>query len=944
MKVIIAALFAASLWGQIDINTQTKGTLNINRGGCGAVTAAGCLSNLGGVGVNEVATLTNKTLTAPKINSILDVSNSSTVIQFLSAIGATEGLSITPSVAASPVIVSTFGVGTDVDLQLDPKGAGILRLPVADEILVGDGSTGQFMRKAANGRMEWATIAGTGTVTSVGLSGIASFITVSGSPITTSGSFSLALASQSQNAVFAGPTSGSGTPTFRALVAGDIPNLDAAKITTGAFATARVVTGTVTNSRCLHVDGSGNITVASADCGTGSGGITAINSQVGPSITVTQGTSGADFQVASGSNIITINCPNASASARGCLTSTDWSTFNNKVNGPGIVTTVNNFVTWADINATTLTTGIAGSTGITPNTVAMRDGNADLYASWYKGNSISVSTGFFVSTGGGIPAVRMRRDNDAFPGTNIAEFRRYDDVSNLSAIDWSGNFTGKSATTDAFSSNPANCGTPGQAAAGINASGVAEGCFTPTLSGNGLSIYNVKDSPYNATGDGVADDTAEIAAAIAACEDSTRGGIVYFPPGIYGITSALWHGNGSTTGSGNPSSKAVCRFVGSGPGDSSFATGGANVQISAIKWIGSNPGSPAFMLTIDGPMFGWGMENLQLWANSNSNVYGLDARHINFSHIKNVAIMDTGGGSGGGFAMKIWPQKTASLYACFNTFENLRIRVATGLAGSGLWVGGNSTYGTACSINIIGGYINRDNNYVSGTNTATYSILADSSDNLHVAFTHLSHTGGNGLRNGCSVGASVGAFSGAGVGVYPDSAQFYGVSSEGMCGTTGSGRPFIVWGGECGAGGEGSCDYHNAFTGGGTKPIALSGETDMSLKGMKEILISNGGSSGTTYMTVRSTTGTDLFTMGRGGPTGSGIDFNAFNEVRFLNPSFFEAQLKIRPGAAANPGACSSTNEGWLWSKGASAGVATTLLMCTANSAGVWDWRTVQTF
>jgi len=945
MKVIIAALLLGTLaLGQININTQTSGTLNINRGGCGAVTASGCLANLGGVGVSEVATLTNKTLTNPKINAILDVSNSSVVVQILSAVGATEGISITPSVAASPVVISTFGVGSNVDLQLDPKGVGILKLPNADEIAFGDGSTGQFMRKASNGRMEWATIAGTGTVISVGLSGISSFITVSGSPITTSGTFTLSLNSQNQNLVFAGPTSGNATPTFRALVSGDIPSLDAAKITSGVFAPAQVISGGVVNNRCLHVDGVGAITVASADCGTGGGGITAINSQNGPSITVTQGTVGTDFQVATGSNTITVNCPNASASARGCLTSSDWSSFNGKVSGPGMATVLNNFAVWGDTSGALLGTGFAGSTAATALTVAMRDGAGDLYASWFRGSAISVTYGQFYPSGStGLATIKVRRDNDAFVTSNIAEFQSYAG-SNLSAIDWYGNFTGKSARTDQLNVDPANCGTPGQAATGVNEFGVAQGCFTPTMSGNGLAIYNVKDSPYGAAGDGVADDTSEIAAAITACQDSARGGIIYFPPGIYGITSGLTYGNGSATGAGNPSSKALCRFKGAGPGDSSFATVGANVVTSAIKWIGSNPGSPTHMLTIDGPVFGWGMEDLQLWANSNSNVLALDARSINYSHIKNVAIMDTGGGSGGDFAMKIWTQKNFQQFACFNTLDNLRIRVGTGLAGSGLWVGGNSTYGTACSINMIGGYINRDNNYTSGTNTPTYSVLLDSSDNFHAAFTHFSHTGGNGARNGCSVGASVGAYSGAGVGVYPDSAQFYGVSSEGMCGTTGSGRPFVVWGGECGAGGSGSCDFHNAFAGGGTKPISLTIESDMALKGMKEILIRNGGSSGTTYFTIQSTTGTTLMTIGRGGVTGAGIDFNAYNEVRFLNPSFFEAHLKIKPESSANPGTCNAQNEGWLWSKAASGGVATTMLMCAANSSGVFDWRTVQTF
>lgn len=65
---------------------------------------------------------------------------------------------------------------------------------------------------------------GTGTVTSVALTSPGVVYTVSGSPITGSGTLALNLVSQSQNAVFAGPTSGSGVPSFRALVAGDLPS------------------------------------------------------------------------------------------------------------------------------------------------------------------------------------------------------------------------------------------------------------------------------------------------------------------------------------------------------------------------------------------------------------------------------------------------------------------------------------------------------------------------------------------------------------------------------------------------------------------------------------------------------------------------------------------------------------------------------------------------
>ena len=71
--------------------------------------------------------------------------------------------------------------------------------------------------------------AGSGTVTSVGLS-LPNLFTVSGSPVTGSGTLTATLASQTAAQVFAAPAATAGAPTFRALVAGDIPSLTAAKI------------------------------------------------------------------------------------------------------------------------------------------------------------------------------------------------------------------------------------------------------------------------------------------------------------------------------------------------------------------------------------------------------------------------------------------------------------------------------------------------------------------------------------------------------------------------------------------------------------------------------------------------------------------------------------------------------------------------------------------
>lgn len=79
------------------------------------------------------------------------------------------------------------------------------------------------------------------------------------------------LSSTSQNFGFLGPTVGAGAPTFRLLVAGDIPNLDASKITTGTLAVARGGTnlGSYTTGDLLYASAATTVAgLAAAAAGT----------------------------------------------------------------------------------------------------------------------------------------------------------------------------------------------------------------------------------------------------------------------------------------------------------------------------------------------------------------------------------------------------------------------------------------------------------------------------------------------------------------------------------------------------------------------------------------------------------------------------------------------------------------------------------------------------
>lgn len=121
-------------------------------------------------------------------------------------------------------------------LHLDAIGStqgDILYRGAANWLALAPGTAGWVLHTGGPGADPQWTAAGSGTMTSVALTMPAEF-TVSGSPVTTTGTLAVTKADENANLVYAGPASGSAAqPTFRALVAADTP--DAGTVTSVAL-------------------------------------------------------------------------------------------------------------------------------------------------------------------------------------------------------------------------------------------------------------------------------------------------------------------------------------------------------------------------------------------------------------------------------------------------------------------------------------------------------------------------------------------------------------------------------------------------------------------------------------------------------------------------------------------------------------------------------------
>ena len=234
------------------ISANDLPTIAISKGGTGATTATAGLNNLlpaqtGNSGKVLQTDGTNTSWVAAANGSVTSVGLSLPSIFSVSGSPITSAGTLSASLASQNqnlIFASPDGA----------TGAPVFRAITANDlptIAISKGGTGATTATAGlnnllptqtgnSGKVlqtdgtntSWVAAAN-GSVTSVGLS-LPSIFSVSGSPITSAGTLSASLATQSQNLIFASPDGATGAPVFRAITTNDLPTISISKGGTGA--------------------------------------------------------------------------------------------------------------------------------------------------------------------------------------------------------------------------------------------------------------------------------------------------------------------------------------------------------------------------------------------------------------------------------------------------------------------------------------------------------------------------------------------------------------------------------------------------------------------------------------------------------------------------------------------------------------------------------------
>ncbi len=400
---------------------------------------------------------------------------------------------------------------------------------------------------------------GTGTVTSVALTTPGVLYSVSGSPITTSGTLALALISQAQNSVLAGPTSGSGSPSFRALVAADIPSLPygTGTVTSVSVVSANGFAGTVATSTATPA-----ITLTTTISGLLKGNGTAISAAV----------AGTDYVIPSGS--ITGTASNITATSNSTLTTLSALSlpYSQITGAPSAITALTGDGTASGPGSATLTLATVNTS---PNT--------------YTNATITVNgKGLVTSASSGTASVTTLGAFGSSPNANAGTISG----STLTLQPASSSFPGGiSTTTQSWSGNKTNIGTL---------------AITPSGSTTALTIDSTSfifDSTNNAFGIGIQPSTTSSIDIINSSGSSKPIQITSYGTG----SSNVFRGRFARGTSGSPaaaqSGDLLSVYSGRGYGTSQFAsasTGIINIVAGETFTNSSNMTYLQFMTTPTG--------------------------------------------------------------------------------------------------------------------------------------------------------------------------------------------------------------------------------------------------------------------------------------------------------------------------------------------------------
>ena len=368
-------------------NGKGNGTVTSITAGTGL--SGGTITSSGTIAIDSTVvtltgtqTLTNKTLTSPKVNEILDT-NGNEILGLSPTASATDYLTVKNGIGVGvPLHFYADGSSTNIGMHIQPKGSGlvtisdgtdfnkgirfrssgsaasavtlldavstagrVVTLPDATTTLVGRDTTDTLTNKSISGSTNTLSNIGNssltnsaitinGTSTSLGGSiNVGTVTSVTGtSPVVSSGGATPAISMAAASTTTDGYLTSTDWNTFNSKGSGTVTSVSATSpVTSTGGATPTIAMPAATTSVSGYLTSTDWTTFNNK----GSGTVTSVAA-------LTLGTTGTDLSssVANGTTtpVITLNVPTASATNRGVLSSADWTTFNNK--GSGTVTAV----------------------------------------------------------------------------------------------------------------------------------------------------------------------------------------------------------------------------------------------------------------------------------------------------------------------------------------------------------------------------------------------------------------------------------------------------------------------------------------------------------------------------------------------------------------------------------------------------------------------------